>query len=213
MLICENLHTYYQQLKQYIRTNMLLANRKIDNSKKSISRHIVQVAILAVIMINMLSACTPQTTVETATNITTGTITQTEQTQTTATEIPITSTNTVTTVTSSALTTTTKSTVITTFPLDWLDYPEVPRITAEELKKLYNGNTKPVIVDTRDITSFNEEHIPGALNIPYDDTPVSAAIDPYDAAGLTEDYFDTGLRMDTKLRWLPKDQLIVLYCE
>jgi|PlaIllAssembly_1097288.scaffolds.fasta_scaffold71197_2 rhodanese-related sulfurtransferase len=210
---------------------MLLANRKIDNSKKSISRHIVQVAILAVIMINMLSACTPQTTVETATNITTGTITQTEQTQTTATnittgtitqieqtqttatEIPITSTNTVTTVTSSALTTTTKSTVITTFPLDWLDYPEVPRITAEELKNLYNGNTKPVIVDTRDITSFNEEHIPGALNIPYDDTPVSAAIDPYDAAGLTEDYFDTGLRMDTKLRWLPKDQLIVLYCE
>jgi rhodanese-related sulfurtransferase len=210
---------------------MLLANRIIDSSKKSILRRFFQVVSVAIIMVSILSACTPQTTVETATNITTGTITQTEQaqitatnvttgtltqierTQTTATEIPISSTNTVTTVTSSALTTTTKSTVITTFPLDWLDYPEVPRITAEELKKLYDGNTKPIIVDSRDIASFNEEHIPGALNIPYDDMPVSAAIDPYDLAGLTEEDLGTGLRMDSKLRWLPKDQLIVLYCE
>jgi rhodanese-related sulfurtransferase len=210
---------------------MLLANRKVDNSKESISRRIFQVVSAAVIMISMLSACTPQTTMETATNITTGTMSQTEQTQTTktittgtitqteqtqptsATKTPITSTNTLTTVTSSALTTTTKSTVITTFPLDWLDYPEVPRITAEELKKLVEAKSQLVIVDTRDIASFNEEHIPRALNIPYDDTPVSASIDPYDLAGLTEDDLDTGLRMDAKLRWLPKDQLIVLYCE
>jgi rhodanese-related sulfurtransferase len=157
-----------------------------------------------------------RTSVTTTNAVTTVTKSRTTQT-TTISETSITSTKTTTTVTSLPLTTTqstvTQSTVISTFPLDWLDYPEVPRITAEELKKLYNGDTKPVIVDTRDITSFNEEHIPGALNIPYDDTPVSAAIDPYDAAGSTEDYFDTGLRMDTKLRWLPKDQLIVLYCE
>jgi rhodanese-related sulfurtransferase len=193
---------------------MLLANRKINNSKKSILRRLFQVVSVAMIMVSILSACTPKTLTEPLTQTTSDTGTRTEETQTTtATEIPITSTNTVTAVTSSALTTTTKPTVITTFPLDWLDYPEVPRITCEELKKLCDGNTKPVIVDTRDITSFNEEHIPGALNIPYDDMPVSAAIDPYDLAGLTEDNLDTGLRMDTKIRWLPKDQLIVLYCE
>jgi hypothetical protein len=174
---------------------MLVANGKINNSKKSILRRLFQVIIVAMILVSMLSACTPQTIVETVTNITIGTIIQTEQIQTTtATEIPITSTNTITTVTSSALTTTTKSTVITTLPLDSLDYPEVSRITAEELKILIDENYPLVIVDSRDSVSFSNSHIPEALSIPYD-----TLINP--------------LAMDLKLMSLPKDRLIVFYCD
>lgn len=129
----------------------------------------------------------------TSTPATSSILTTTTQT-TTVTNTPITPTNTVTTATSSDLTTTTKSVIIIpTLPLEVLDYPEVPRITAEELKKLFDGNTKPVIVDTRNITSLNIEHIPGALNMPYSE----AILNP--------------IKMEMAILSLPKDRLVVFY--
>jgi hypothetical protein len=170
-------------------------DRSKVGSKTVISRSCVLLTITVVIAIGILSACTPKTLTEPLTQTTSDTGTRTEETQTTtATEIPITSTNTVTMpITSSAVSTTTQSRVVSTLPLEWLDYPEVPRITAEELKKLYDGNSKPVIVDTRDITSFNEEHISGALSMPY----LDAVINP--------------IKMDMAILLLPKDKLIVFY--
>jgi hypothetical protein len=169
-------------------------DRRKAGSKTVTSRCYVLFAITVVFLISTLSACTPKTLTETIIQTTSDTATRTEQTQTTTvTETPITSTNTLTTVTSSALSTTTQLRVISTLPLDSLDYPEIPRITAEELKKLFDGNTKPVIVDTRDITSYNMEHIKGALSMPY----LDAVINP--------------IKMDMAILSLPKDKLIVFY--
>lgn len=74
-----------------------------------------------------------------------------------------------------------------------LAHPEVPRITAEELKKLIDGNSDIVIVDTRDSLSYEYGHIPGAINIYYDPNG-----DP--------------MTREMTLVALPADKLIVLYC-
>ena len=170
-------------------------DRSKGGSKTVISRCYVLLTIAVVLIISVLSACTPKTLTGTITQTTSNTATRTEQTQTTtATEIPITSTNTTTTVTSLPLTTTAQSTVISTLPLDSLDHPEVSRITAEELKILIDKYTPLVIVDSRDSSSFNISHIPGALSVPYD-TVINS------------------LAMDLKLMSLPKDRLIVFYCD
>jgi hypothetical protein len=171
---------------------------KIDRIKVGISSTVSKLyfllTITVVIAIGLSSACTPKTLTETLTQTTTDTVTRTEQTQTvTVTGTPTSTNTTTTTVTSPVLSTTTESRVISTLPLEWLDYPELPRITAEELKKLYDGNNKPVIVDTRDITSFNQEHISGALSMPY----LDAVINP--------------IKMDMAILSLPKDRLIVFY--
>lgn len=77
-------------------------------------------------------------------------------------------------------------------PEEALYLPEVPRITCEELKALMDEGTDLVLVDTRIDFSFESEHIQGAINIP--DT-------------LTEEM------IEAKLLELPKDKLIVLYCD
>jgi len=74
-----------------------------------------------------------------------------------------------------------------------LAHPEVPRITAEELKKLIDEDADIVIVDTRDSLSYEYGHIPGAINIYYDPNG-----DP--------------MNREMTLVALPADKLIVLYC-
>ncbi len=74
-----------------------------------------------------------------------------------------------------------------------LAHPEVPRITAEELKQLVDSKADIVIVDTRDSLSYSYGHIPGAINIYYDPNG-----DP--------------TTREMTLVALPADKLIALYC-
>ena len=48
---------------------------------------------------------------------------------------------------------------------DDMDHPEVPRITAEELKQLIDEEGDYVLVDSRDSMSYNQGHIKGAIII------------------------------------------------
>src|ERR1035437_2141769 len=72
-------------------------------------------------------------------------------------------------------------------------FPEVPRITAEEIQRLAKDNGKVVLVDTDDPEAYEAEHIKGAVNIPFDPTR------------------DTH-EQDQSLSALPGDRLIVFYC-
>ena len=76
---------------------------------------------------------------------------------------------------------------------DEMMHPEVPRITAEELKQLINEEGEFVLVDSRDSASYDQGHIKGAINIFYDPTgdPVS---------------------IEMMLIGLPMDKLIIIYC-
>jgi rhodanese-related sulfurtransferase len=71
-------------------------------------------------------------------------------------------------------------------------FPQVPRITAEELQRLAKEK-KVVIVDTDDPEAYKAEHVEGAVNIAYDPT--------VDAR-----------EQDQLLSALPGDRLIVFYC-
>jgi rhodanese-related sulfurtransferase len=74
-----------------------------------------------------------------------------------------------------------------------LPFPDVPRITAEEVQRLIKAKVDVVIVDTDDSMSYGAEHIKGAVNIAYDPTAdISNA--------------------DQTLQVLPGDKLIVFYC-
>ena len=72
-------------------------------------------------------------------------------------------------------------------------YPEVSRITAEELKHLMDTKGEYVLVDTRDSYSYDYGHIKGAINIYYNPTG-----DP--------------LAREMMLMALPMDKLIIIYC-
>jgi rhodanese-related sulfurtransferase len=74
-----------------------------------------------------------------------------------------------------------------------LPFPDVPRITAEEVERLIKSKGNVVIVDTDDSMSYGAEHIKGAVNIAYDPT-----VDVSNA--------------DQTLQVLPGDKLIVFYC-
>jgi len=74
-----------------------------------------------------------------------------------------------------------------------LPYPNVPRITAEEVERLVRTKGNVVIVDTDDSMSYGAEHIKGAVNITYDPAEdISSA--------------------DQTLQALPGDKLVVFYC-
>jgi rhodanese-related sulfurtransferase len=72
--------------------------------------------------------------------------------------------------------------------------PHIPRIKAEELKKMIESRSEMVIVDVRDSGSYEAGHIKGAINIYYDPTA-----DPM------------GRQM--MLMALPMEKLIVTYCD
>jgi rhodanese-related sulfurtransferase len=73
-------------------------------------------------------------------------------------------------------------------------FPNLPRITAEELKQMIDKGADLVAVDTRDSGSYEAGHIKGAVNIYYDTTA-----DPMDRQMM--------------LIALPMDKLIVTYCD
>jgi len=72
-------------------------------------------------------------------------------------------------------------------------HPEVPRITAEELKQLMDEEGEYVLVDSRDSASYDQGHIKGAVNIYY-----NPAADP--------------VALEMMLLGLPMDKLIIIYC-
>jgi rhodanese-related sulfurtransferase len=72
-------------------------------------------------------------------------------------------------------------------------FPQVPRITAEEVERLVKTKTNVVLVDTDDSVAYDAEHIKGAINMAYDPT-----VDPQDR--------------QATLGALPSDKLIVFYC-
>lgn len=76
---------------------------------------------------------------------------------------------------------------------DEMVHPEVPRITAEELKQLMDEGGEYVLVDSRDSASYNQGHIEGAINLYYNPTG-----DP--------------LSLEMMLMGLPMDKLIIIYC-
>jgi rhodanese-related sulfurtransferase len=74
-------------------------------------------------------------------------------------------------------------------------FPEIPRVSAEELKKMVDkGDRDFVVVDVRDSASYEAGHIKGAVNIYYDPTA-----DPMDRQMM--------------LMALPMDKLVVTYCD
>ncbi|MGD1211108.1 MAG: rhodanese-like domain-containing protein [Candidatus Acidiferrales bacterium] len=72
-------------------------------------------------------------------------------------------------------------------------FPQVPRITGEEVERLAKDKGNVVLVDTDDPEAYAAEHIKGAVNITYDPT--------VDAR-----------EQDQSLSALPGDKLIVFYC-
>lgn len=72
-------------------------------------------------------------------------------------------------------------------------FPQVQRITAEEVQRLAKDSGKVVLVDTDDPEAYVAEHIKGAVNIPFD-----PARDTHE--------------QDQSLSALPGDRLIVFYC-
>jgi rhodanese-related sulfurtransferase len=73
--------------------------------------------------------------------------------------------------------------------------PEIPRVSAEELKKMIDKGSKDfVVVDVRDSASYEAGHIKGAINIYYNPTA-----DPMDRQMM--------------LLALPMDKLVITYCD
>jgi hypothetical protein len=75
--------------------------------------------------------------------------------------------------------------------------PNIPRLTVEQTYALRDSNTPPVLVDVRAKESYNYEHIPGARNIPNNGGEVQLV----SAESLAQ------------LKLLPKDRLLVFYCD
>ena len=72
--------------------------------------------------------------------------------------------------------------------------PNIPRITAEELKQMIEKGADLVVIDTRDSGSYDAGHVKGAINIYYNPTS-----DPTERQMM--------------LVALPMDKLIVTYCD
>ena len=69
--------------------------------------------------------------------------------------------------------------------------PELPRISAADLKVIYDNRDPLILVDVREKDLFDTGYIPGARNIPNE--PEADSL--------------------TRLKQLAKDKLIVLYCD
>jgi len=72
--------------------------------------------------------------------------------------------------------------------------PNIPRITAEELRQMVDKGADLVVIDTRDSGSYDAGHIKSAINIYYDPTS-----DPTERQMM--------------LMALPMDKLLVTYCD
>jgi rhodanese-related sulfurtransferase len=75
-----------------------------------------------------------------------------------------------------------------------MDKSDVPRITCEDLKQLFDSGEGVVVIDTRDSGSYGRDHIKGAINIYY-----NPAGDP--------------IERELPFMALPGDRLLVFYCD
>jgi hypothetical protein len=75
--------------------------------------------------------------------------------------------------------------------------PEIPRLTVEQVYALWVSNAPLVLIDVRPKELYNDQHIPGARNIPNR----SSEGRPVSAEALAQ------------LTLLPKDRPIVFYCD
>lgn len=66
--------------------------------------------------------------------------------------------------------------------------PTPPRMPIEEFKALYDSPNRPLIIDVRAAQSFDEGHIAGAISFPEADA-------------------------DTRVSEIPKDKLVIAYCQ
>lgn len=73
-------------------------------------------------------------------------------------------------------------------------FPEIPRISVENLKQMIDKGEDFVLVDVRDAGSYAAGHIKGAINIYYD-----ATADPMDRQMM--------------LMALPMEKMVVTYCD
>jgi rhodanese-related sulfurtransferase len=94
--------------------------------------------------------------------------------------------------TSTATTTSGQTTFASVLPTTGLPYKDVERVQCVDLKAMIDAKTPVTVVDNRSSDLFIAGHIPGAVNIPDDPT-------------------NTGL--ESALKKLPKDHLIVTYCD
>lgn len=74
--------------------------------------------------------------------------------------------------------------------------PEIPRVSCEELKAMMDNQEDFVLVDTRFKLFYDEQHLPGAVFIQGEPTPLL-----------------TRLWIDSQLQNLPKDKTVIFYCD
>ncbi|UCC15957.1 MAG: hypothetical protein JSU58_06165 [Dehalococcoidales bacterium] len=75
--------------------------------------------------------------------------------------------------------------------------PEIPRILCEQLKQMMDRGDDLVLVDARSVEyGYKLGHLPRAISIPYKPEP------PYTEQWIT-----------TQIEGLPKDELIIFYCD
>ncbi len=75
---------------------------------------------------------------------------------------------------------------VTATPDLGIPFANIPRVSLEDAKKAFDTQSA-IFVDVRDSTSYAQQHVKGALNIPLGD-------------------------LESRLNELPKDQWIILYC-
>jgi rhodanese-related sulfurtransferase len=75
-----------------------------------------------------------------------------------------------------------------------MDTGSILRITCEELKISLEAPEKVVLIDTRNNSTYNAEHIPGAVNVYYDPSGSPA-------------------EREMMLMTLPGDCLLIFYCD
>jgi rhodanese-related sulfurtransferase len=75
-----------------------------------------------------------------------------------------------------------------------MENDDITRISCEELKQCIDNNERPIIIDTRHSGSYGRGHIPGAVNIFFDEKG-----DP--------------MEREMLLASLPGGRLTVIYCD
>ena len=75
--------------------------------------------------------------------------------------------------------------------------PEIPRILCEQLKQMMDRGDSYTLIDTRLSETFKLGYLPGAVNIPEDDS----------SPPFTQEW------VNDQLKVLPKNKITVFYCD
>ena len=163
------------------------------------------IAIMTILAALVLTACSPTSIQQSPSSTTYSSvitriypIQSDTQTTTIATTIPMT-TSTTTAATTPVATTTTL--LIPPSSEDLIKqgfiFPEIPRILCEQLKQMIDKGDDFVLVDARLSSAFTLGHIPGSINIPYNDP----------SPNFTQEW------VNGQLTALPSDKMIIFYCD